>query len=187
MIEYKPTDLLISPPSIPDPRFRKTVLMLTHDHDGGSFALCLNKPSRYVCKDILQNIEALQDLDLQFPMYWGGPVSQGTVWMLHSAEWELDERTVEIDESWSMTSHESMFAHLADGDYPQQFRLMFGFCSWAPNQLIAELRGLPPWNSKHSWLVAANPGPEWIYEQPVENLWENATTLCSHQAVDSWL
>jgi hypothetical protein len=26
-----------------------------------------------------------------------------------------------------------------------------------------------------------------LFEQPVEDLWTNATTLCSHQAVDSWL
>ena len=187
MTEYKPTDLLIAPPSIPDPRFRRTVMMLTHDHDGGSFALCLNKPSRYICKDILQNLDNLQDLDVQFPMYWGGPMSPGTVWMLHSSEWRIEERTVEINEDWSMTSSESMFVSLADGDCPRQFRLMFGFCSWSPGQLESELKGAPPWNPNHSWLLAANPGAEWIFEQPVEDLWENATTLCSHQAVDSWL
>jgi len=186
MVEFKPTDLLIAPPSIPDPRFRKSVMMLTHSHEGGSFALCLNRPSNYVCNDIIKEIDSVRDLDINIPLYWGGPVSPSTVWMLHSAEWSLEERTVEIDEAWSMTSHESMFAHLADGDCPRQFRMVFGFCSWAPQQLEAELRGLPPWNPKHSWLVAANPGSEWIFEQPVENLWENATTLSSHQAVDRW-
>lgn len=187
MIEIKSTDLLIAPPSIPDPRFRKTVLMLTHSHEGGSFALCLNRPSRYVCNDILKDLELGEDLNLEIPLYWGGPVNPSTVWMLHSSEWSLDDRTVPIDSNWSMTSNEQMFVHLADGDCPQEFRLMFGFCSWSPQQLEAELRGLPPWNPNHSWLVAANPGAEWIFEQPVENLWENATTLCSHQAVDSWL
>ena len=187
MLEFKPTDLLIAPPTIPDHRFRKTVLMLTHNHDGGSFALCLNKPSRYVCNDIIKDLEIAGDIDLQIPLYWGGPVSPGTVWMLHTSEWQLEDRTVEITEDWSMTSHESMFACLADGDCPRQFRMVFGFCSWAPQQLEAELRGMPPWHPNHSWLIAANPGAEWLFEQPVENLWENATTLCSHQAVDRWL
>lgn len=85
-----------------------------------------------------------------------------------------------------MTSNEKMFYMLEANNQPLHFRLVFGFCSWAPSQLEAELRGLPPWNPKHSWLVAKNPGPEWLFEQPVENLWDNATTLCSHQAVDSW-
>lgn len=186
MITIESTDLLIAPPTIPDPRFRKTVLMMTHQHEGGSFALCLNRPSKYVCTDIIKELDAVDNLELNIPLYWGGPVSPSTIWMLHSSEWQMSERTITVTDQWSMTSNEGMFQHLADGDVPRQFRLVFGFCSWAPNQLEAELRGLPPWNPKHSWLVAKNPGAEWLFEQPVENLWENATTLCSHQAVDSW-
>lgn len=187
MITIEATDLLIAPPTIPDPRFRKTVLMLTHTHDGGSFALCLNRHTNYDCNDILKDLDLGTDLNVPMPLYWGGPVSPGTVWMLHTSEWQLETNTVEITQEWSMTSHAKMFERLNAGDTPRQFRLMFGFCSWAPNQLEAELQGQPPWNPNHSWLVARNPGAEWIFEQPVENLWENATTLCSHQAVDSWL
>jgi putative AlgH/UPF0301 family transcriptional regulator len=80
-----------------------------------------------------------------------------------------------------------MFHHLADGDYPQQFRLMMGYASWSKGQLEAELRGLAPWNPNHSWLLADSVDPEWIYEQPVEDLWLLATDLCCHQAVDTWL
>lgn len=186
MVEYKSTDILISPPAIPDPRFRKCVMMLTHDHEGGSFALCLNRPSRYDCNDILKQMPIGDNINLPLPLYWGGPVSPSTIWMLHSSEWKLETHTVEINEHWSMTSNEKMFYMLEANNQPLHFRLVFGFCSWAPSQLEAELRGLPPWNPKHSWLVAKNPGPEWLFEQPVENLWDNATTLCSHQAVDSW-
>jgi putative transcriptional regulator len=187
MITVRPSDLLIAPPNLPDARFRKAVLMLTHSHEGGSFALCLNRPTRYDCMDILKDLDLDEDINMPLPLYWGGPVSPGTVWMLHSSEWSMQDHTVEINDEWSMTSNERMFLCLNDGDQPQQFRLMFGFCSWAPGQLQAELKGLPPRNPKHSWLVAQNPGAEWVFEQPVENLWENATTLSSHQAVDSWL
>jgi putative AlgH/UPF0301 family transcriptional regulator len=80
-----------------------------------------------------------------------------------------------------------MFNVMAHGDYPQFFRIMFGYCSWQPGQLRCELEGLAPWKQEHSWLVAHNMGPEWLFEQPVEDIWTNATTLSSHQAVDSWL
>jgi putative AlgH/UPF0301 family transcriptional regulator len=107
--------------------------------------------------------------------------------MLHSSEWEIEGVTVPIDDQWSMTSNMGMFHHIADGDYPQQFRIMYGYCSWARDQLVGELEGKSPWKKEHSWLVAHNLGPEWLFEQPIEDLWTNATTLCSHQAVDSWL
>ena len=185
MITPASSDLLIAPPNIPDPRFRKSVLMLTHDHNSGSFALCVNKLSKFTLPQILEELE-LEDYNLNFPLYWGGPVNQGTVWMLHSTDWEC-EHTVAITTDWAMTSHISMFAHLADGDHPEHFRICMGYCSWSPGQLKNELAGIPPWNHNNSWLVANNLGPEWLFEQPEDLLWENATTLCSHQAVDSWI
>ena len=123
---------------------------------------------------------------MNFPLYWGGPVNANTVWMLHSTEWSCDH-TVEINEEWSMTSNIEMFQDFANGNFPRHFRLMLGYCSWAKNQLQSELEGMPPWNHNNSWLIAENLGPEWLFDQPVELLWDNATTLSSHQAVANWL
>lgn len=180
----KQTDLLIAPPNIPDKRFRRSVLMLTHDHRGGSFALCLNHLTDLTLRDIA--VELGFETSMNFPIYWGGPVNPNTVWMLHSSDWSC-EQTVEINDQWSMTSNVKMFESLADGEFPRHFRFMMGFCSWSRGQLQCELDGLPPWSHNNSWLIAENPGPEWIFEHPVETLWETATTLSSHQAVDSWL
>lgn len=167
--------------------------MLTHSHEAGSFALCVNRASNYTVQDLVDqaqvelSIDLEIDCDLRFPLYWGGPVSPSTIWMLHSSEWHLDDITVIIDDQWSMTSNVKMFHRLADGDMPREFRIMYGYCSWAPGQLENELRGQAPWRPEQAWLIARNLGPEWLFEQPVESLWENATTLSSHQAVDSWL
>jgi putative transcriptional regulator len=179
-------DLLIAPPNIPDTKFRNSVLLMTHDDKGGSLALCLNKPSEYTTSDILDKLDLGFEMNLNFPLYWGGPISPTTVWMLHERGWEM-EGTIDINNEWCMTSSMKMFAHLADGDMPNHFRLLFGFCSWAPEQLKAELRGMPPWSKRHSWLVAKNPGPEWIMEAPVDELWRLTTELSGHQAVDDWL
>ena len=185
MMTYpKQTDLIIAPPNIPDPRFKRSVLMLTHDHRAGSFALCVNRETGHTLKELLDNTGI--DCELNFPIYWGGPVSQQTVWMLHSDEWSINE-TVELGHGWGMTSNVSMFKKMMDGRLPNHFRIMFGYCSWAENQLRCEIEGLGPWKKENSWLVAKNLGPEWLLETPVDTLWESATTLCSHQAVDSWL
>lgn len=193
MITVQGTDLLIAPPNIPDSRFKQSVLMLTHSHNSGSFALCVNRPSKYTVQDLVNqaseelSVDLEIDCDLNFPLYWGGPMSSSTIWMLHSADWHLEDITAKIDNNWSMTSNINMFYHLADGDMPREFRIMYGYCSWAPGQLASELSGQPPWKPEHAWLVARNLGPEWLFNQPVESIWENATTLSAHQAVDSWL
>ena len=180
----KSSDLLIAPPSIPDPRFRKAVMMLTHDNNNGTFAICVNRPTNHTLKDILEDTGV--EMNLNFPLYWGGPVNPTTVWMIHSSEW-FCEYTVPVDDDWAITSNISMFTHLADGDIPNHFRLALGYASWQPGQLKAELRGIAPWSPNHSWLVAENPGPGWLFEQAVDDLWVNAMDLSGHQAVDTWL
>lgn len=186
MITVDSTDLLIAPPGIPDPRFRNTVLMLTHQQEQASFALCVNRPTAYTLDQILANSDYSRLEMPPFPIYWGGPVSTQSLWIMHSTDW-VTEETVVISPEWAMTSNETMFYSLAEGDCPRHFRIVMGYCSWQGDQLSNELNGVRPWTPEHAWLVARNLGPEWLFEQSVEDLWASATTLCSHQAVDSWL
>ena len=177
-------DLLVAPPTIIDSRFEKTVLLLTHNIEAGSLALCLNKQSEYKVNDILKEVNL--QLEKNLPLFWGGPVSQNTVWMLHSKEWAI-ETTIDIDENWSLTSHVSMFHHLADGDEPAKFRIFFGQASWGPGQLRGELEGDPPWNKNHSWLTVKKPDVDWLLDTNPKNLWIESTQICGEQAVDKWL
>lgn len=186
MISADSTDLLIAPPAMPDSRFRNSVLMLTHNNHSGSFALCVNKSMGFTLDEILEDSDIAVDNPPRLPVYWGGPVSSNSLWMVHSPDW-VSEGTVMISSAWAMTSSAEMFHNLADGDCPRHFRIVMGYCAWAPDQLYKELNGLGPWKRQHSWLVAQNLGPEWLLDQPSEDLWAAATTLCSHQAVDSWL
>lgn len=177
-------NILIAPPGMVDERFNHTVLLLTHNVAGGSFALCLNKLTPYTISDISKELKL--DRELKFPLYWGGPVQQSSIWMLHSSDWHSKDTNV-INDEWSVTSSEEMFYHIADGDTPNYFRFVHGFCSWGPGQLKSEIAGNPPWTPKSSWLVAENPGVEWLLECPENDLWQHATDLATHQAVDSWL
>ena len=160
--------------------------MLTHDHASGSFALCVNKPTKWTLDTVIEASDIEIDWVPKIPVYWGGPVSPNSLWMMHSSEWRT-QHTVVLDDKWAMTSDMEMFQHIADCDCPRHFRIVMGYCSWGPGQLRSELEGNPPWQKQHSWLVAQNLGPEWLFEQDVEDLWGSATTLSSHQAVDSWL
>jgi putative transcriptional regulator len=182
--DLNPGDLLVAPPTIVDSRFEKTVLMLTHSTEAGSLAICLNKATDHKINDVLKEINI--QLENNIPLYWGGPVSNSTIWMLHSKDWQI-ETTMDVNEHWSMTSHVSMFHHLADGDYPNKYRVFFGQSSWGPGQLRGELEGDPPWSKNHSWLVVKQPDPNWMFTTNTKNLWIESTTLCGEQTVESWL
>ena len=184
MTKVSSGSLLIAPPTFPEGCFSETVHLVTHHTTGGTFALCLNQPTDLTLQDVLVDLNIAADVN--FPMYWGGPVDPTSVWMLHDAEWECGS-TIQFHKDWAMTSNKEMLYMMAEGNLPRYFRLMYGFCSWGRGQLEAELAGHEPWSPQTSWLVADNPDPNWLMEEPIEDLWHTSTMLSAHQAVNKWL
>jgi putative transcriptional regulator len=176
-------DCVIAPPRIRDSQFAKSVILLTNQRAGGDFGLCLNRPSGHTLGDLSLELDC--DLEDNIPLYWGGPVGTQTIWMLHTPEWSIDQ-TVKVNSDWSMTSHQSMFHHLADGDRPDYFRMTFGFCGWARGQLKSELEGQPPYSVDSSWLVWQQTTSD-ILTLPPEELWRISCEQSSHQAVNNWM
>lgn len=183
-ITVNPGDIIIAPPGLQDPRFTRSVIMITHETRQGTFGLCLNRLTENMVNDISDEVGT--SINPNQPMFWGGPVNPQTVWMLHSHTWSLPQ-TVGIDGSWAMTSNRQMFHELAQGNWPEQFRITFGFTSWAPGQLEAELEGSEPRSINSSWLIWRNPDPDLLLDVAVNDLWRVATEQCGHQAVQGWL
>ena len=172
--------LLVSPPTMPDPRFGQTVLMLTQHGPRGAFALAINKKTNHDINRATKEMGIVKHLP--FEMYWGGPVHPGSIWMLHSKDWSIDQ-SMHITDEWKITSHEAMFHHLADGDAPRWFRICFGFSSWGTLQLDRELER----RDGGSWLTAEAPDPESLFSLDDSKLWSKATQLAAKEAVNEWL
>jgi len=62
-----------------------------------------------------------------------------------------------------------------------------GFASWMPGQLEMELKGAPPFSKNSSWLTVEKVDPEWVFNTPIEELWNDAVALCGSEAVERWL
>lgn len=176
-------DCIIAPPRMIDARFAKTVIMLTHFKSNAAFGLCLNKISNHSIADLSPEIDC--ELPIDVPLYWGGPVNPQTIWMLHDHDWQVDS-SVEINEHWAMTSHISMFHHLADGDRPKHFIMTFGFCAWSEGQLERELKGEHPFTQSSSWLTWRGPDSK-LLEVDSSELWRVSCEQSAHQAVNSWI
>lgn len=174
-----PGSFLISPPSMSDTRFTNSVVMLAH-HQDTSIGFCVNKPLKHTFKDIISELDI--DVTIDPTIFWGGPVSQSTVWMLHDNSWN-HPASISIDENWNMLSHITMFNQFNDSNKPDNFKIVMGCSSWAPDQLESELRGDPPWSQNHSWLVLKKPNPSLLIDIDTADLWKVATDLCVKQSV----
>jgi len=106
--------------------------------------------------------------------------------MLHDRDWSVSN-TMQINEHWNITSHEEMFHQLSKGVWPKRFRIMIGHATWDAGQLDAEIQGEEPWSHNTSWLAVKHPDPNWITDLEPEQLWSSSCSICSQQAVDSWM
>lgn len=177
--------LIIAPPGMIDGRFARTVNLITNHNQEGTFALCVNRPTPHTLEDLAKELR-LDLQNLRFPLYWGGPIQKGSIWMLHTPEWE-NEHTMYVNQHWRVTSHESMFHCLADGDAPRWFRICYGLSQWAPGQLKMELDGQPPFTRSSSWLIADNTKPAKIFDIDPSELWDHSISISAKQSVNNWL
>lgn len=183
MIDLDPCDLLVAPPSLADERFGGTVIMLVnHIPTMGSVGLVLNRPLFITLEDVLMDERINEDF-LGAELYWGGPVQEETLWMLHTLDWKI-ETTIPISDEWGITSNEEMFVYLTPQYYPKEFRMFMGYASWEQGQLMAELCGIPPFTKKESWLTIQALNPEDVLCADPEEMWEEGCELACAQAVD---
>lgn len=144
---------LVARPTLQDPFFRRSVvLMLRHGPDG-AFGLVLNRPER--------------TKDLPFAVYRGGPCKfQGLILLHGQDEWvEPGERDAcEVCPGVFLGNAECL-QRVTDPDpgAPNRFRVFAGYSGWAPGQLEAEL-------AEGSWhVVKASSAP--VFDVESDEAW----------------
>ncbi|GAB1308982.1 YqgE/AlgH family protein [Urechidicola sp. KH5] len=147
MLELKPLKgrLLIAEPSILNDRsFNRSVVLLTEHNDSGSIGFIMNKPTKYTMNDLVP------DVDCDFVVYNGGPVSKENLYFIHTAP-ELIPNSIEIDNGiyWG-GNFESVSKLLLNKELTtNDIRFFLGYSGWEPEQLKDEL-------TEDSWKVMEN-------------------------------
>jgi putative transcriptional regulator len=148
MFHLKPTKgrLLIAEPSILNDRsFNRSVVLITeHSSISGSIGFIMNKPMKYKVSDLVPEI------DCDFTIYKGGPVSQENLYFIHTVP-NLIPESIEITKGiyWG-GNFNSVTKLLVDKVIStKDIRFFLGYSGWSENQLSEEL-------TEDSWLVIEN-------------------------------
>jgi putative transcriptional regulator len=150
--------LLIAGPTLLDPNFWRTVVLVVEHSDEGALGLVLNRPSETVVAEAVPQLEQLADPgDL---LYIGGPVQPSAVIVLAEFEDAGDAALIAFDDVGVLgigTPPEELVAGIKAG------RAFVGHAGWGPEQLDAELeRG--DWILEPATLAdafTATPGELW--------------------------
>lgn len=148
--------LLISSPSLIDPNFRRTVVLMTHHDDEGAVGLVLSRPSELRIADAVPDLDGLPSADEV--VYVGGPVQPEAVVVLVELE----------DPDGTVTPIVGNVAYMPPNVAPDELslrraRVFAGYSGWGPGQLESELE-------EPAWIVA-DAEPDDVFAADPDELW----------------
>lgn len=164
--------LLVAAPTMLDPNFARTVVLLVAHGVDGAMGVILNRPSDMRVGEALPRLEPVAAPDVLFV---GGPVGDGTLLALGTGR-RVDS-IEEVEEIVPGVGLVPMGEEGAPGCALEQARLFVDYAGWSPGQLEAEI-------GRGDWLVfEALPGDAFTADP--DALW--AEVLRRQGGPVSWL
>jgi putative transcriptional regulator len=159
--------LLIAAPTIGDPRFAHTViLMLRHDKEG-AFGIVINRPVGE--RSIATLLEATGDNDPDVvgsvQVFAGGPVQPELGFVVHSAEYRRTE-TLDVDGHVAMTASREVLRDIGHHQGPKKSLFALGYAGWGPGQIEGEL-------ARRDWFTTPEE-PRLVFDDDRSELWDEA-------------
>ena len=159
---------LVSMPSINDPIFKRSIILICRDTKEGSMGLIINKP----IDNILKTNPMLEtNLEDTYPkgskIYFGGPVGLNIGCVLHESTYQTD-KTLNISKELSLTSDKKIIKDIRKNNGPDNFMFALGYAGWDRGQLISEIEN-------GDWLLMPA-DIDFIFSVPDKDKWKSAAT-----------
>ena len=167
---------LVAMPDMQDERFAHTVVFVcSHSEDEGAMGLVVNKlmPDLHFADLMAQFDIKVNDEDeeesrkiYEQPIVVGGPVETGRGFVLHTADFETRDNSVNVADDLCLSTTMDVLKSIADGDGPEHALLALGYCGWEPGQLEGEI-------SDNGWLTIPATS-ELIFNTPMDKRYDKA-------------
>ena len=154
--------LIVATPSIlGDFNFRRSVILLASHKNSGSIGFILNKKTSYKLDDVVE------DINIKFPLFYGGPVEQDNLFYLHRMG-NLIPNSISINDSLFWNGDFKFVVKLVNEKKlsANDIRFFLGCSSWTKGQLGKELK-------EKSWEPFEIRSPKNIMKMKIENMWQD--------------
>ena len=172
---YLDGQLLIAMPVMGDPRFERSVIYMCAHSSEGAMGIIVNRPAGSIdFPGLLVQLDIIKTSDqIKLPenaetmkVLKGGPVETGRGFVLHSADFFIENSTLPIDNGICLTATLDILKAIAQGEGPRSAVLALGYAGWAPGQLENEI-------TENGWLNC-DADSELIFGADVERKYEKA-------------
>src|ERR1700723_2867350 len=147
---YLDGQMLIAMPSMGDERFSRSLIYICAHSSEGAMGIVVNHPAPNInFSDLLVKLDVIPAADvIRLPsragvvrVMRGGPVETERGFVLHSADFFIENSTLPIDEGICLTATLDILKAIARGAGPVSAILALGYAGWAPGQLESEIQG----------------------------------------------
>jgi putative transcriptional regulator len=154
---YLDGQMLIAMPAMSDERFNRSVIYVCAHSDEGAMGIVVNQVAGNIdFPELLVQLEVIPAAErIVLPqraetvkVLKGGPVETGRGFVLHSADFYIENSTLPIDEGVCLTATVDILKAIARGNGPDSAILALGYAGWAPGQLETEIQ-------QNGWLHCA--------------------------------
>lgn len=128
---------LVSLPILQDFSFKRSLVYVDEHTGNGAHGYIINK---IIDEKISQNLRKGMGLDLQVPIYYGGPLDLNNVSIIHTSDVLIPTSDKLTDNLW-ITQDKSILQKLNSGLIPEKWKLIVGHSSWGAGQLESEVLG----------------------------------------------
>jgi putative transcriptional regulator len=171
---YLDGQLLIAMPVMTDKRFARSVIyMCAHSKDGAMGLIINQRAANIDFPDLLERLGltavetgAGAEGKKTRTVHVGGPVESGRGFVLHSADYQVHDQTLQIDSSVCLTATIDILKAIAGGAGPDRSILALGYAGWSAGQLESEI-------AANGWLNCPA-DPDLVFSSDLERKYDRA-------------
>ena len=165
--------LLLAAPSLHDPNFERTVILLGRAGADGALGWVINGRELMSVEEMFTSSDLVPEGAVVPPVEGfsraacvGGPVAPASGWLVYRRLPQALAGEIEVGPDVGVSGELSAFTDLVRGGGPREFRLILGCAGWAPRQLEAEI-------GAGAWLPAAV-DIDLVFDTPLDEIWDAA-------------
>lgn len=155
--------LLVASPTLLDPNFARSVVLIAEHNEDGAMGLVLNRPATTNVAESAPELEEL--VAAEEPIFIGGPVQPSSVIVLASFDDPSAAGLLIRDDVGFLSADEDFTTSRTAA---REMRVFAGHAGWGPGQLDEELE-------REDWIVEPPAAGELFSEDP-EELWGEVLT-----------
>jgi len=157
--------LLLAMPTLADPNFARSAVLMIEHSSSGSLGLVINRPMDLRVAEVMEMLAVPWGGASEDCVWSGGPVTPQTGWLLHSPVEIPGVDAMSVAPGIALSTSAEQLQAVSQWP-PSRVRFLMGYAGWGPGQLEFEL-------AHGSWLVAGA-SPELVFDTDPEDVWESA-------------